>query len=1067
MQRQTLWTILVVFSLITQQAQGQTPLHQQLVKEDVVNLARDARTSGDPARGALLFYQPHLGCAKCHRIPSEGVGVGPDLSKPGPDFTDVYLVESILHPSKVIKKGYESITLTTTKGKLITGVLVEDRPDAIVMRDPNQDESLLTVLRKDIEERRQSPLSLMPEQLMNLLATRQEFLDLIRYVMEIADKGPTRVLALRPDHVLIGRAPLPEYEKNLDHAGLIKGWDKQSFNRGEKIYTHLCITCHGTREQAGSLPTALRFAGDKFKNGNDPFSMYQTLTKGYGMMTPQHWMVPKQKYDVIHYIREAYLKSYNPSQYAAVDQPYLDALPKGSEQGPNGVLHEPWAMMDYGPSLIATYEIPDLDSSNSHDKNPKHPPKPNFAYKGIAIRLDPGEGGIARGHVFMMFDHDTMRMAAAWSEPGFIDYNCIHFNGRHQVHPRLVGKVHMGLPIGPGWANPANEDFEDPRLRGLDGQPYGPLPRDWAHYKGLYHFGQRVIVAYSVGKAEVLESPGYESDPQHPQVLIFNRTINIGPSPHDLLLRIAPATLAAQVVCQRPVSLLEKNGFKLLRIPATSTPIALKVLHCDGQQSMLDAYVRNSLPPQDLSPFLKGGPRHWPQLIKTPIKLGKPDGPFAMDTFAIPEANPWMAQTRLSGFDFFKDGDRAAICSWDGDVWLVRGLLSNDEHLSWQRIASGLFQPLGLKIVNEQIFVCCRDQIVRLHDLNGDGETDYYENFNNDHQVTEHFHEFAMGLQADAKGNFYYARAARHALKALVPHHGTLLQVTPDGRQTHILATGFRAPNGVCLNPDGTFFLTDQEGFWLPKNRINLVEVGSFHGNFWGYHNVKDASDAAMAQPVCWITNSFDRSPSELLWVSSDQWWPLKGSLLNFSYGYGKIFVVPFENVHGKVQGGMCALPLPPIPTGVMRGRFNPRDGQLYCCGLFAWAGNQTQPGGFYRVRYTGQPVYLPTQLKAVKTGINITYSDTLDASSVGDVKNYYVKVWDLKRSAAYGSQHYNERELKVKAASLSADGKTISLVIADLQPTWCMEIIYSVRTSRGKPVQGTIHNTIHQLGDD
>ena len=45
-----------------------------------------------------------------------------------------------------------------------------------------------------------------------------------------------------------------------------------------------------------------------------------------------------------------------------------------------------------------------------------------------------------------------------------------------------------------------------------------------------------------------------------------------------------------------------------------------------------------------------------------------------------------------------------------------------------------------------------------------------------------------------------------------MPQHGTLLQVSKDGSKTDILATGFRAPNGVCVNPDGTFFLTDQEG---------------------------------------------------------------------------------------------------------------------------------------------------------------------------------------------------------------------------------------------------------------
>ena len=88
-----------------------------------------------------------------------------------------------------------------------------------------------------------------------------------------------------------------------------------------------------------------------------------------------------------------------------------------------------------------------------------------------------------------------------------------------------------------------------------------------------------------------------------------------------------------------------------------------------------------------------------------------------------------------------------------------------------------------------------------------------------------------------------------------------------DGLRTDILATGFRAPNGVCLNDDGTFFLTDQEGFWTPKNRINHVKVGGFYGNMWGYHDVTDPSDAAMEPPVCWITNDFDRSPAELVRV--------------------------------------------------------------------------------------------------------------------------------------------------------------------------------------------------------
>ena len=107
-----------------------------------------------------------------------------------------------------------------------------------------------------------------------------------------------------------------------------------------------------------------------------------------------------------------------------------------------------------------------------------------------------------------------------------------------------------------------------------------------------------------------------------------------------------------------------------------------------------------------------------------------------------------------------------------------------------------------------------------------------------------------MGLQTDDAGNSYYAKSARHAKEALVPHHGTLIRVSPDGEKTDIVATGFRAANGVCLNPDGTWIVTDQEGHWNPKNRINYVKEGGFYGNMMGYHDIADSSDSAMQQPV-------------------------------------------------------------------------------------------------------------------------------------------------------------------------------------------------------------------------
>jgi hypothetical protein len=234
----------------------------------------------------------------------------------------------------------------------------------------------------------------------------------------------------------------------------------------------------------------------------------------------------------------------------------------------------------------------------------------------------------------------------------------------------------------------------------------------------------------------------------------------------------------------------------------------------------------------------------------------------------------------------------------------------------------------------------------------------------------------------------------------------------------------------------------------------------------WGYHEVTDASDSAMEPPVCWITNEFDRSPAELVRVTSDAWGPLKGSLLNLSYGNGKVFVVPYETVDGLMQGGMCALPIPPLPTGVMRGRFHPRNGGLYACGMFAWAGNQTAPGGFYRIRATGKPMFLPSGLHVTKEGLQITFTEPIDRAFVSDLSNYSVRTWSLRRSANYGSKHYDEKPLDVSAASLSEDGHSVFLTLPEMRPTWSMEIRYRLKGPMSVPCEGTIHNTIHHLPD-
>ena len=89
---------------------------------------------------------------------------------------------------------------------------------------------------------------------------------------------------------------------------------------------------------------------------------------------------------------------------------------------------------------------------------------------------------------------------------------------------------------------------------------------------------------------------------------------------------------------------------------------------------------------------------------------------------------------------------------------------------------------------------------------------------------------------------------------------------------------------------------------------------------------------------------------------------------------------MPHEKVNGQAQGGMCALPLPPFPTGIMRGRVPPdRRATLRAAACSPGPATRPQPGGFYRVRYTGKPADLPVGLKAKAGGVEVTFTDALD----------------------------------------------------------------------------------------
>jgi putative heme-binding domain-containing protein len=170
-------------------------LAERLAGVDPKTLADEARAKGDENRGAQLFYNLTVSCAKCHD-PGKRHRLGPDLAAKRDGVSDPFLIESVLHPSKVIRKGFAQIIVVTDGGLVVTGFKAEDKGESMVVREPAGGKEIL-IPKDEVDQVVPSPKSAMPPGLVNQLGDRQQFLDIARFLMEINDGGPERLIELK------------------------------------------------------------------------------------------------------------------------------------------------------------------------------------------------------------------------------------------------------------------------------------------------------------------------------------------------------------------------------------------------------------------------------------------------------------------------------------------------------------------------------------------------------------------------------------------------------------------------------------------------------------------------------------------------------------------------------------------------------------------------------------------------------------------------------------------------------------------------------------------------------
>ncbi|GAA0623476.1 DUF1080 domain-containing protein [Kribbella sandramycini] len=400
-------------------------------------------------------------------------------------------------------------------------------------------------------------------------------------------------------------------------------------------------------------------------------------------------------------------------------------------------------------------------------------------------------------------------------------------------------------------------------------------------------------------------------------------------------------------------------------------------------------------------------------------------------------------EPQVTGMDWLPDG-RLAITTWGGTD-LVQGevyLLSNvtgatdPGKVKFQRFATGLKEPQGIKYVDGKLYVSEKNRLVELNDANRDGVADTPRTVAT-WPYGGNFHEFAFGLLYEA-GYFYlnlsvainYGGATTDPQPAA--NRGTTIKIDKRTGAVTYLAGGLRTPNGIGWGPDGDIFVADNQGGWLPSNKIVRIKPGRFFNHYTNPAGPFDATP--VIAPVVWLPhNEIANSPTNPILLKRG---PFAGQLAYGDVTYGGIQRVFLDKVNGEYQGAVFRL-TQGLESGVNHLSEGP-DGALYTGGIGA-GGNWGQEGklkfGLQKLTPNSTSAFDIKAMRAVAGGFELEYTQPLSAGTLQELaKKYQVQQWRYHPTIGYGGPKIDNQTLRVTTATSSADGKKVTLRIDGLR---------------------------------
>lgn len=387
----------------------------------------------------------------------------------------------------------------------------------------------------------------------------------------------------------------------------------------------------------------------------------------------------------------------------------------------------------------------------------------------------------------------------------------------------------------------------------------------------------------------------------------------------------------------------------------------------------------------------------------------------------------------VGGIGFLSNG-RLVVTVWRGEgrVLILDGDLSEPDAVVAKEIATGLHFPLGLQVVDDEIFVLQNHELTHLIDNDANELIDEYRVVSNDWEVSSDYRELAIGL--GYSGGYFYGALGMPIdgdgaiLIEDVYQRGFLVQIGFDG-SLEILGGGMQLPGGLTLNDNGQMAVSDQRNPWFSDSRVLLTSVANEHADVQ-----QEEAETRFQDGSIWLPSDITTAPAQPFYVDEGffqgQWFvgDMMQPILN------RIYV----DIVDEVPQGAVFPFANQLPCEIYRVVKGPENWFLSGGSAMQtqWGEVSEENCSFQKIVLNDESVFEMKSIRAIPGGFDVEFTEEPDPRNASDKNSMILYQWPNSETQRDRTKKRGTmRQLTIQSQELLEDGKTIRFMVDGLQP--------------------------------